>query len=126
MSLEFFKLLITFMTSKKKDNISHILLSVKVCLLHYWYYISSVYPHYRSGTPHDEIIGNSNQPMIVLLNDSEDPSRNHYHIMVEQELVQDTNCFKEAIFLLKATHYTFNIEYNGAIAEPLLFCRSLC
>ena len=61
--------------------------------------------------------------MIVLLYDSEDPSRNHYYIMVEQELVQDTHCFKEAIFLLIATHYIFNLEYDGAVAEPLLFLQ---
>ena len=43
--------------------------------------------------------------------------------MVEQELVQDTYCLKEAIFLLIATHYIFNLEYNRAVAEPLLYLQ---
>uniref|UniRef100_A0A1X7V755 Uncharacterized protein n=1 Tax=Amphimedon queenslandica TaxID=400682 RepID=A0A1X7V755_AMPQE len=90
-SLGAFKHLIKLTTSKrKKDTLLHILLSVK------------------SGTPHDEIVGISNQPMIVSLYDSEDPSRNNYYIMVEQELLQETRSFKEAIFLLVAIHYIFN------------------
>lgn len=43
--------------------------------------------------------------------------------MVEQELLQDTRCFKEAIFLLIAAHYILNLEYDGTVSEPLLFLQ---
>ena len=61
--------------------------------------------------------------MIVSLYDSEDPSRNNYYIMVEQELLQETRSFKEAIFLLVAVHYIFNLEYDATVIEPLLFLQ---
>ena len=121
MSLEVFKLLIKLTTSKrKKDTLSHVLLSVKVRL---FYDTTLLTLLFQSGTSHDEIIGNSNQPMIVSLYDSKDPSRNHYYIMVEQVMLQDTRNFKEAIFLLVAVHYVFNLEYDKSVLEPLLFLQ---
>ena len=77
----------------------------------------------QTGTPHDEIIGNSNQPMIVVIYDVEDNTRNHYYIMVEQELLQDTHHFNETVFLLLAVHYVFDLQYNAAVFDTLLFIQ---
>ena len=61
--------------------------------------------------------------MIVLMYDIEDSSRNHYYIMIEQELLQDTHHCDEAIFLLLAVHYIFNLEYNGTVSDSMLFIQ---
>ena len=121
MSLEAFKLLIKLTTSKrKKDTLSHVLLSVKVRFFSDTTLLTLLF---QSGTPHDEIVGNSNQLMIVSLYNSEDPCRNHYYIMVEQVMLQDSQSFKETIFLLVAVDYVFNLEYDKSVLEPLLFLQ---
>ena len=38
-------------------------------------------------------------------------------------LLQDTQNFKEAIFLLVAVHYVLNLEYDKSVLEPLLFLQ---
>ena len=43
--------------------------------------------------------------------------------MIEQELVVETNCFDEAIFLLLAVHYVFNLEYNASVSDTLVFIQ---
>ena len=75
------------------------------------------------GTPHNEIIGSTNQPMIVLMYDCEDSSRNDYFIMIEQELLLKTSHFDEAIFLLLAVHYVFDLEYDSSVYDTLLFLQ---
>ena len=61
--------------------------------------------------------------MIVLMYDTEDIQNNHYYIMVEQELLQETNHFSNALFLLLAVHYVFNLQYNSAVIEVLHFLQ---
>ena len=61
--------------------------------------------------------------MIVCLYDAEDQSRNHYYIMIEQILLQDTHCLNEAVFLFLAVHYVFNLEYDVVINGSLLFLQ---
>ena len=122
MSLEVFKLLIKLTTSKrKKDTLSHVLLSVKVRFFSDTTLLTLLF---QSGTPHDDVFGNCNQPMIVSLYYSEDPSRNHLYVMVKQVLLQHTRNFKEAIFF-PVTVYVFNLEYDKSVLEPLLFIRNL-
>lgn len=77
----------------------------------------------QKGTPHDEIVGQSNQPMIVVLYDVVDNNENMYYIMIEQELLLDTRSFNEAIYLLLAVHYVFNLEYNTVVHEVMLFLQ---
>ena len=61
--------------------------------------------------------------MIVLMYDVEEVNDNHYYIMIEQELTQETHSFAEAVFLLLAVHYVFNLEYNSAVYDMLLFLQ---
>ena len=61
--------------------------------------------------------------MIVLMYDVVDSSENIYYIMIEQELILETRKFEEAIFLLLAVHYVFNLEYNTAVHDVLLFLQ---
>ena len=59
----------------------------------------------------------------MCLYDAEDHSRNHYYIMIEQMLLQDTCCMNEAVFLFLAVHYVFNLEYDTVINGSLLFLQ---
>ena len=77
------------------------------------------------GTPHDEIIGSTNQPMIVVMFDSEDSSRNEYFVMIEQQLLVKTNDFRKSIFLLIAVHYVFDLEHDSTVGDTLLFLQEL-
>ena len=43
--------------------------------------------------------------------------------MVEQELLQDTHHFDETVFLLLAVHYVFDLQYNAAVFDTLLFIQ---
>ena len=52
--------------------------------------------------------------------DVEEVNDNHYYIMIEQELTQETHSFAEAVFLLLAVHYVFNLEYNSAVYDMLI------
>ena len=61
--------------------------------------------------------------MIVLMYDVVDSSGNVYYIMIEQELILDTRSFEEAIFLLLAVHYVFNLQYCTIVHDVLLFLQ---
>ena len=73
----------------------------------------------RLGTPHDEIIESTNQPMTVVMFDLEDSSRNEY-FMIEQQLLVKTNDFRESIFLLIAVLYVFDLEYMTQLLVTLV------
>lgn len=76
-----------------------------------------------NGTPHDEIIGNSNQPMIVVMYDVDESVDNRYYIMIEQQLLLDSNSFTYTLFLLLAVHYVFNLQYNAVVEGTLRFLQ---
>ena len=61
--------------------------------------------------------------MIVVMYDVTNSSKNIFYIMNEKELIVDTQNFQEAIFLLFAAHYVFNLEYNAIIHDTLLFLQ---
>ena len=71
------------------------------------------------GTPHDEIIGSTNQPMTVVMFDSEDSTRNEY-FMIEQQILVNTNDSRESIFLLIAVLYVFELEYMTQLLVTLV------
>ena len=43
--------------------------------------------------------------------------------MIEQVMLHDTPDFTQALFLLLAVHYVFNLEYDTCVQEPLLFLQ---
>lgn len=58
-----------------------------------------------------------------MLRDIDDSSQDRYYIMIEQVMFSDTPDFTQALFLLLAVHYVFNLEYDASVQEPLLFLQ---
>lgn len=61
--------------------------------------------------------------MIVMMSDSDDCSRNEYFIMIEQDLLLKTSHFDEAVFLILAVHYVFDLEYDLRVNDVLTFLQ---
>ena len=61
--------------------------------------------------------------MIEMMYDVEEASDNVYYIMIKQDLTQEAHNFTDAIFLLVAVHYVFNMEYKAEVHDMLLFIQ---
>ena len=61
--------------------------------------------------------------MVVIVYDVDDPRSNHYYIMIEQELFQESRSFNQSLYLLLAVHYVFNLEYNSSAYGALCFLQ---
>ena len=46
-----------------------------------------------------------------------------YFIAVEQELLLECKNFENAVFLLMAVHYVFNIEYHPKVKDVFFFLQ---
>lgn len=57
------------------------------------------------------------------MSDSEDSTSNEYFIMIEQDLLLKTARFDEALFLLLAVHYVFDLQYDVKVKEILTFLQ---
>ena len=77
----------------------------------------------QRGTPSTEINPPHNHPIIVVMKDIDDSSLDRFYIMVENVTMNDTADFTQALFMLLAVHYIFNLEYNSRVKEPLYFLQ---
>ena len=57
------------------------------------------------------------------MSDSEDSTSNKYFVMIEQDLIPKTTCFDEALFLLLAVHYVFDLQYDVKVKDILTFLQ---
>lgn len=57
------------------------------------------------------------------MSDSEDSTSNKYFVMIEQDLIPKTTRFDEALFLLLAVHYVFDLQYDVKVKDILTFLQ---
>ena len=76
----------------------------------------------QRGTPaHEAIDGSNNHPHIVKFIDATGDLSPQFFVAVEQQLLLECKSLERAIFLMVATHYVFNIEYNLKVKDVFLF-----
>ena len=75
----------------------------------------------QKGTPLAEINPPTNHPIIIAMMDVHDDShlQDQFYVMIEEEVLHDTTDFTQALFLLLAVHYVFNLQYDHQVQEFL-------